>query len=291
MTAVSPPIVDAHHHLWDPDIADYPWMTGDHLVLSRPYGTADLEPHLRATGVTATIVVEARTELDETTNLLETAARTGWIAGVVGWVDLTEARVSETIGEILERPDGGKLVGIRHPVHDEPDPEWLLRDDVTRGLAAVEQAGLSYDLLVKPRELPAATEVARRFPGLRLVVDHMAKPPIATGQTEPWASLMSEIARLPNVTCKVSGLVTEASWTSWTPDDLRPYVVGVVEMFGPERLMFGSDWPVCTLAAAYEEVIRVTVETLTQVAGDRIDAILGLNAITTYLGDKEPSSI
>ncbi|MGC2241207.1 MAG: amidohydrolase family protein, partial [Acidimicrobiia bacterium] len=229
MRAVSPPIVDAHHHLWDPEIADYPWMTGDHLALSRPYGTADLEPHLRATGVTATIVVQARTELDETANLLETAAQTSWIAGVVGWVDLTEARVSETIGEILERLDGDKLVGIRHPVHDEPDPEWLLRDEVARGLAAVEQAGLPYDLLVRSRELPAATEVARRFPGLRFVVDHMAKPPIETGQTEPWVSLMSEIAKLPNVTCKVSGLVTEASWTSWTLDDLRPYVGTVVE--------------------------------------------------------------
>ena len=177
------------------------------------------------------------------------------------------------LAELGESPH---LVGIRHQAHDEPDPAWLLRDDVLRGLAAVRDAGLAYDLLVRPRELPAALEVARRLPGLRLVIDHAAKPPVASGELEPWRTLMAPFAGLEQVSCKVSGLVTEADRERWTPDDLVPYVTYLVEWFGEGRLLFGSDWPVCLLAATYDEVVAACEHAL----GDL--APLGANAERVY---------
>ena len=275
-------IIDAHHHFWDTKTAEYPWMTGPYGPLRRAYGPADLSPLLDATGVTATVVVQARQDLDETYCLLETAAATPWVAGVVGWVDLTRPDVAETLAGIREGRHGDRLVGIRHQVHDEPHPEWLLRDDVMRGLSAVAEAGLAYDLLVRVRELPAATEVARRLPQLRLVLDHLAKPPVSTLEMEPWMSAISPIAGLTNVVCKVSGLVTEADWTSWEPADLEPYLETAVELFGPERLVWGSDWPVSTLAADYHEVYGITTEILALLVGDDIGWIRGESAIATY---------
>ncbi len=275
-------VVDAHQHFWDPGVADYPWMTGNYERLRRPYGPTDLAPLLDATGVSGTVVVQARQEVDETVSLLETAAATEWVLGVVGWVDLTTPDVPETIDEILNGPGGRRLVGIRHLVHDEPDPDWLLRDDVMRGLTAVARAGLTYDLLVRTRELPAAVEVAEQLPELRLVVDHLAKPPVSTRQVESWASAVGQIARLPNVTCKVSGLVTEADWSSWTAGDLTPYIAGAVDLFGVDRLMWGSDWPVCTLAASYSGVHDVYVRILSDLVGDDLDRVLGGCAIETY---------
>jgi L-fuconolactonase len=275
-------VIDSHHHFWDPATADYPWMTGDYEALKRPFGPSELAPILESNGVTATVVVQARQELGETHSLLATASETSWIGGVVGWVDLVDVGVSETIAELLEGSYGSKLVGIRHLVHDEADPEWLLRDEVLRGLSAVAEAGLVYDLLVRTRELPAAIEVARRLPGLRFVLDHLAKPRIAARETVPWSSAISEIAKAQNVTCKVSGLVTEADWTSWGRRDLAPYIETAVELFAPDRLMFGSDWPVCTLAASYTEVFDATVDILTEKAGADIAPILGACAIETY---------
>ena len=279
-------VIDAHHHFWDPETADYPWMTGVYQQLRRAYRPSDLAPLLENNGVTATIVVQARHELDETHSLLELAATTPWVAGVVGWVDLTSPDVAETIAGIRDGDHGDRLVGIRHLVHDEPDPEWLLRDDVLGGLEAVAEAGLVYDLLVRTRELPAATEVARRLPGLRLVLDHLAKPSISTRQIEPWASAIGEIAGLPNVTCKVSGLITEADWSAWRPAELAPYIGTALEFFGADRLMWGSDWPVCTLAARYSEVFEVTPEILSDLVGDELGWILGGCAAATY--DLEP---
>ena len=282
MRTMAAVVIDAHHHFWDPRIAAYPWMTGSYEPLRKPYGPSDLAPLLEEVGVTVTIAVQARQELDETLFLLEMANRTSWVAGVVGWVDVTRADVAETIARIREGEHGNRLVGIRHLVHDEPDPEWLLRDDVLRGLSAVAEAGLVYDLLVRARELPAATEVAHRLPGLRFVLDHLAKPPISTHQIEPWASAVGEIASLPNVTCKVSGLVTEADWSSWRLADLTPYIAKAVELFGADRLMWGSDWPVCTLAATYSKVFETVVEVLTPLVGDDLESILGGCAASTY---------
>jgi L-fuconolactonase len=263
-------------------------MTGVYEALNRRQGPSDLSPLMEEAGVTATVVVQARQELDETHLLLETAFQTEWIAGVVGWVDLTNGNVSETIAELRQGPNGSKLVGLRHLVQDEPDPEWLLRDDVVGGLAAVAEAGLAYDLLVKTRGLPAAVDVARRLPDLRFVLDHLGKPPIASRQFEPWATHVGELAVLPNVTCKISGLVTEADWMSWTPADLAPYVRTVVDLFGPDRLMFGSDWPVCTLAAGYSEVFTTTADILTDIVGDDLAQVFGQCAIETYRLDLPP---
>jgi L-fuconolactonase len=281
MTATATAIIDAHHHFWDPETAEYPWMTGTYQRLQRAFGPEDLFPLLDATGVTATVVVQARQELDETRSLLETATVTPWVSGVVGWVDLTGPDVAETLARIREG-QGDRLVGLRHLVHDEADPEWLLRDDVVRGLSALADAGLTFDLLVRSRELPAAIEVARRLPQLRFVLDHLAKPPIATRHLEPWLSAISPIAALPNVVCKVSGLVTEADWSSWTPTDLEPYLKAAVELFGVDRLMWGSDWPVSTLAAEYQVVHEVTTEILTGLVGDDLGWILGGSAVRTY---------
>jgi len=251
-------IVDAHHHLWDPASADYPWMTDEVAPIRRRFAPEDLAPLLLARGVDATVVVQARASLDETHELLATSAAVPWLAGVVGWVDLTDPAV----GDVLAELGGGPLVGVRHQVHDEPDPAWLLRDDVGRGLRAVEQAGLAYDLLVRTRELPAAVETARRFPGLRFVVDHLAKPPLRTGDTDAWAEGLSSLAALPNVCCKLSGLVTEASWDHWRADELVPYLRRALDWFGPERSLFGSDWPVCLLAASYDEVVDLALAAL-----------------------------
>jgi len=251
-----PARVDAHHHFWDPTRAEYPWLTPDLAAIDRAFGPEDLEPLLAASGIGSTVVVQARHSMDETRELLEIAATSPFVSGVVGWVDLTDPAVGTTLDALREGAGGSRLVGIRHQVHDEPDPEWLLRADVRRGLRAVADAGLAYDLLVRPRELPAALEIVRAFPDLRFVVDHLAKPPIREGELEPWASLMSRFEPLDNATCKVSGLVTEGDWHAWAVDDLAPFVRHAIGVFGPTRLMFGSDWPVCLLAASYERVVE-----------------------------------
>jgi L-fuconolactonase len=207
------------------------------------------------------------------------------VVGVVGWVDLTTPKVGETLMELGSLPAGDRLVGIRHQVHDESDPDWLLRPEVLRGLSAVADAGLAYDLLVRSRELPAALTVAQRLPGLRLVLDHIAKPPIRTGEIEPWASLLAGFRSVENVTCKVSGLVTEANWCGWKPDDFTPYVSKALDVFGPHRLMFGSDWPVSLLAATYLEVLETTVDVLRTLIGTDLNSILGQCATRAYALD------
>lgn len=275
-------VIDAHHHLWDPARADYPWLSGDYAPIRRHFGAEDLAPHLLATGVDRTILVQTRSSLSETQEFLATAAAAPFIGGVIGWVDLTDRAVAATIAELQAGPLGARLVGIRHQVHDEADPEWLLRTDVRRGLAAVAAAGLVYDLLVRPRELPAALTVARAMPDTRFVLDHLAKPPIASAELEPWAELLAEFGSLEHVAVKVSGLVTEADWRAWTVDDLRPYVEHALGVFGPHRLMFGSDWPVCLVAASYEDVVSATRALTAELAPAEREAIFGTTAARVY---------
>lgn len=274
-------MIDAHQHFWDP-VDGYPWMTGPFAPLRRPFRPPDLRPELELCGIDATVLVQSRNDIAETNQLLTMALETPWIAGVVGWVDLIDPAVFDTIASIRAAPGGRYLVGMRHLVHDEADPDWLLRSDVHRGLQAVEEAGLAFDLLVRSRELPAALEVARRFPGLRLVVDHLAKPSIRTGEIELWASLVGGFRHLDNVVCKVSGLATEADWASWQPQDLRPYVAEALEVFGSDRLMFGSDWPVCLLAATYEQVFQTAIEIMRDLTGKEPSAALSDCAVRTY---------
>ena len=275
-------IVDAHQHFWDPRRAAYPWMTDDVAAIHRPFGPADFEPELRANGVDGTIVVQARSSVEETRDLLELATRTPFVRGVVGWVDLTDPGITAVVAGLRAGTGGARLAGIRHQVHDEADPGWLDRDDVRRGIRAVGDAGLAYDLLVRPRELPAATRLVRDLPGVRFVVDHLAKPSIRGGQFEPWATDLARLAAAPNAWCKVSGLVTEADWHAWRPADLRPYVVHALGAFGPARLLFGSDWPVCLLAASYRDVLEAVRECLDGLDERELGAVLGANAIDVY---------
>jgi L-fuconolactonase len=266
---VTDPIVDAHHHVWDLSVRDQDWITGPDLApLRRDFGVPDLEPQARPLGVQATVLVQTITVAEETPEFLALVAESALIAGVVGWTDLTRPDVAEALAALRELPGGRYLAGIRHQVQGEPDPEWLVRPDVRRGLAAVAEAGLVYDLVVLPHQLPACVKAAADHPGLTFVLDHLGKPPIASGELEPWASHVRALAALPNTVCKLSGMVTEADWRAWTVEDLRPYADTVLDAFGPERLMFGSDWPVCTLAASYAEVTR---------AADALTATLGAN--------------
>jgi L-fucono-1,5-lactonase len=276
--------VDAHHHLWDPARRAYPWMDESVAAIRRPFGVADLDAAAGPEAFEATIAVQAVSSVEETEELLDAAAVPGRVAGVVGWVDLADPEVAATLAGLRARPGGRALVGVRHQVHDEPDPDWLLRDRVLDGLAAVAAAGLVYDLLVRERELPAARAVAQRLPELTLVVDHLAKPRIREAAMDPWAGELAALARHPNVACKVSGLVTEADWDAWTPTQLVPYVGHAVDVFGPERLLFGSDWPVCLLAAGYAEVVAAATEALGRAGlgpAER-EAVLGANARRLY---------
>ena len=259
--------IDAHHHLWDHEL---PWMADPALAPLRRAFTAD-DLAAAARGIDRTIAVQAVSDADETAALL--AVDSPLIAGVVGWVDLTAPAVAFP---------GGKLVGIRHQVQDEPDPEWLCRDDVRRGLRAVSDAGLVYDLLTLPHQLPAAIATVRALPELQFVVDYLSKPPIAGGELEPWATQMRELAAFEHVACKLSGMVTEADWASWAVDDLRPYFEVVLEAFGPSRLLFGSDWPVCTLAASYEQVLAAAEALTAELSTDERAKIFGSNARRIY---------
>ncbi len=275
-------MIDAHHHFWDPASADYPWMTGEFEPVRRRFGPEDLQPLLRACGVGRTVLVQTRASLDESAEFLRIASRTEFIAGVVAWIDLTATDVPDQLRTLRSAPGGGRLVGIRHQVHDEPDPGWLLRVDVRRGLRAVEAEGLVYDLLVRTRELPAAHEIARDFPGLRLVVDHLAKPPLRTRELGPWRDAMAPLAACPNVVCKLSGLITEADWRTWRPDDLGDCVRSAVAWFGEDRLLFGSDWPVCLLAGTYADVLAALRHALADLPPEAHGKVFGANAARVY---------
>ncbi|SDM33759.1 L-fuconolactonase [Streptomyces sp. cf386] len=259
-------LVDAHHHVWDLSVRDQDWITEDSPI-RRNFTVDDLAPEADAAGVDRTVLVQTITDAEETPEFLALAAEHDLIAGVVGWTDLTRPDVAEELARLRELPGGRYLKGIRHQVQGEPDPEWLLRADVRRGLSAVAEAGLVYDLVVLPHQLPACVKAAADHPDLTFVLDHLGKPPIASGEREPWETGVRALAAVSNTVCKLSGMVTEADLASWTVDDLRPYADVVLDAFGPERLMFGSDWPVCTVAATYGQVVG-TAEQLTAALSD-----------------------
>ncbi|MFF1685642.1 MULTISPECIES: amidohydrolase family protein [unclassified Streptomyces] len=278
-----PVTVDAHHHVWDLSVRDQDWITGEQLApIRRSFTLDDLAPLARESGVTATVLVQTVAVEEETPEFLALAHDSELVAGVVGWADLTRPDIADTLARLAELPGGRHLKGIRHQVQGEPDPEWLLRADVRRGLAAVADAGLVYDLVVLPHQLPACARVAAGLPGLTFVLDHCGKPPIASGATEPWTGGVRALAALPNTVCKLSGLVTEADWATWTPGALRPYAATVLEAFGPDRVMFGSDWPVCTLAATYEQVLESAQELTGSLTAPERDAVFGGTATRVY---------
>jgi L-fuconolactonase len=253
---MSLPIIDAHHHFWDPEDGDYAWLSGPYAPIRKIFSPLDLKGDLVSAGVEGTVLVQTWSSLAETRRFLALTEKTDFILGVVGWVDLTDPEVGSVLADLRRGPGGARLVGIRHQVHDEPDPEWLNRPDVRRGLAAVADLGLVFDLLVRPRELPAAFKTVSAFPDLRFAIDHIAKPDIAGGRFEPWATGLHPFGtERKHVWCKLSGMVTEADWGTWRPEDLRPYVAEVLRIFGADRCLFGSDWPVCLVAGDYGRVL------------------------------------
>ncbi|MGD8486462.1 MAG: amidohydrolase family protein [Chloroflexota bacterium] len=279
---LSRPVIDAHHHFWDPAVREYPALAGARAPLRRRFGPDDLRPELELEGMTGTVLMQALPQVEETVDLLATATTVPFVDGVVGWVDLTAPDVSERIAALRSGPGGELLVGVRHPVCDEADPRWLCRDDVRRGLEAVAAAGLAFDLHLRTRELPAAHETCAALPQLRFVLDHLASPPIASGDLSAWGSALLVLAERPNVSAKLSGLVTEADWRTWSIDDLRHPVELAVDAFGPHRLMIGSDWPTCLLAGAYVDAIDPMRYLLADLPEHQQDEVRGGTAVHVY---------
>jgi L-fuconolactonase len=275
--------VDAHHHLWDLTVRPQPWIDPDDMAaIHRSFDPQDLVAVTGRAGIGRTVVVEAASLIAETEELLATAAAEPLISGVVGYVDLTAPDVGDHIDRLRAGVGGDRLVGIRSPVQAEPDPRWLEHDDVIAGLKAVSARDLVYDLLVLPHQIDAAIEAAMRVPDGRFVVDHLAKPAIVDRRWEPWASAIAALAAFENVSCKLSGMVTEADWRGWSVGDLRPYADHVIATFGPDRMLFGTDWPVCTLAASYEEVVSVAEQLVADLSDAERDAVFGANATRIY---------
>lgn len=275
--------VDAHHHVWDLARREYHWLAHEELApIRRTFTLDELAPLAAPHEIGRSVLVQTISGTDETAEFLGLAAGGGLVAGVVGWVDLTAPDVADGIAALRSGPGGESLVGIRHGVQSEPDPEWLVRPDVLRGLAAVADAGLVYDLLTLPPQLPAALRTVVDLPELRFVVDHLSKPPIASGELEPWETRIRAIAANENVACKLSGMVTEADPQRWSVADLRPYAEVVLDAFGPDRVMFGSDWPVCTLAASYERVVAAAEELTVGLSPAERDAVFGATARRVY---------
>lgn len=242
--------IDSHQHFWRYAPDQYPWIQPN-WPLRRDFLPAELEPLLASARLDGCIAVQARQSLEESRWLLELAEESPIIKGVVGWVDLRSLEVSKQLETFAPHP---KFVGVRHVVQDEPDDNFLLGAEFQRGLASLKSFGLTYDLLLFPRHLPAAIKLVETFPDQPFVLDHLAKPHIKDGRLDPWREHIEMLASFPNCCCKVSGLVTEADWTNWRPADFAPYLDVVVNSFGVDRLMYGSDWPVCLLAGNYERV-------------------------------------
>jgi L-fuconolactonase len=270
-------IVDSHFHLWRYDVREFDWITDEMSRIRRDHLAADVEAEYWAYGVSVGVAVQARQSLEETRFLLEQKRASSRIWGVVGWLDLRSDRLAADLDEL-----GPSLCGVRHIVQAEPDDEFLLRPDFQRGIAELRRHDLAYDILIYPKHLGVTQRFVRSHPDQRFVVDHLAKPFIKDQKLEPWASDLRALAQYPNVSAKLSGLVTEADWSRWRPEDLRPYLDVALEAFGPKRLMFGSDWPVCLVAASYDQVLGVVRDFVGTLSEDEQAAILGANAIDFY---------
>ncbi|HET6974089.1 MAG TPA: amidohydrolase family protein [Pyrinomonadaceae bacterium] len=265
-------MIDAHQHFWQPRRFDYPWMSEDLGVLYRDYLPADLAPILQQNHITKTVLVQASNSIAESHWLLELAESNDFIAGVVGWVDLTNPEI----------PAHPKFKGVRHLVESEPNDDWLVQPRILSGLQKLSAHGLSYDLLVHTRHLKHVPLVAESCLDLKLVIDHLAKPPIARNEIDEWSRAIKPLARYRNIHCKLSGLVTEANWDSWRVDHLRPYVDCALESFGTDRMMFGSDYPVCLLAASYDRVLDGFLEILKALSDADREKIFANNAAKFY---------
>ena len=271
--------LDAHQHFWKYSPEEYGWINDKMAALRRDFLPQDLQPLLASEGFDGSIAVQARQSLDETRWLLELAAHNDIVKGVVGWVDLRSPDLSAQLHHFAQNP---KLVGVRHVVQDEPDDDFMLHSDFRRGIAQLREFDLAYDILIYPRQLPAAIKLIREFPNQRFVLDHIAKPLIAEGRIAPWDRDIRELAKSDNICCKLSGMVTEARWHQWTPDDLRPYLDVVLDTFSPARLMIGSDWPVCTASASYSRTMEPVRDYIGRLTPNEQLSILGENCARFY---------
>ncbi len=271
--------IDAHHHLWRYSKEDYGWITGDMAPIARNFLPQDLQQVLTASGIQGSVAVQARQSLAETESLLTFAEEFPIIRGVVGWAPIA----SPEFPQVLERfHHFQKLKGFRHVVQDEPDDAFLLRPDFNAGIAQFKRYSLVYDILIFERQLPAAISFVDRHPSQVFVLDHIAKPRIRDRVLEPWRTNIRELSRRQNVFCKLSGMITEANWTEWSFPELLPYFETVLDAFGPKRLMAGSDWPVCLLAATYQTWFSTLREFISKLSGAEQDMILGGVATEVY---------
>jgi L-fuconolactonase len=271
--------IDTHQHFWQYNQQDYGWMLPGMEILKKDHLPDDLRPLLQLIGFDGTVAVQARQVLEETEWLLELADHHSIIKGVVGWVDLRSPKLRAQLERFGPHP---KLCGVRHVVHDEPDDQFMLREAFVRGIKVLAEFNLTYDLLLFPEHLPVACELVEKFPNQPFVLDHIAKPYIRDGQVSPWDEDVRQLAAFPNVYCKVSGMVTEADWQAWQPADFRLYLDIILEAFGPKRLMLGSDWPVCTVAGTYTEVMQLGLNFIDQLSETEQGDILGNNAVHFY---------
>jgi len=278
MPADQPLRLDAHQHFWKYDETQYPWIPKG-SPLHRDWLPRDLAAEQAKAGLHGSIAVQARQTIEESRWLLNLSDESSLIHGVVGWVDLRSEKVERDLADLVRHP---KFVGVRHVVQDEPEDDFMLQPAFLRGIEALRQFGLVYDLLIYPRQLAATIELVQTFPEQPFVLDHIAKPLIKAGTLDPWREQIRELAKAPNVTCKISGMVTEADHQRWRPEDLRPYLDTVFEAFGTDRLMFGSDWPVCLLAASYQQVTNHIEDYTSSLPQSAREAIFGLNAARTY---------
>ncbi|MGC2402008.1 MAG: amidohydrolase family protein [Acidobacteriaceae bacterium] len=271
--------LDSHQHFWHYDPQELAWITEGMEALKGDFLPKDLEPLLAAIHFDGCIAVQARQNLEETRWLLELAGQHSFIKGVVGWVDLRSENLREQLETFTAHP---KLAGVRHVLHDEPDDRFMLLPEFRRGIAQLKEFGLAYDLLLFPKHLPFAVQLVEEFPEQRFVLDHIAKPRIAEGLISPWQGDLQRLAKFPNVYCKLSGMVTEAKWKQWRPDDFHRYLDVVFEAFGAQRLMIGSDWPVCTLSREYQPVMQIVTDYLKKLSAELQAAVLGENCLRFY---------
>jgi L-fuconolactonase len=274
------PTIDAHQHFWERGRYKYEWLDAPALKpISGHFLPEDLLPLRKKAGVDRTVFVQTQHDLSENRWVLDLAGKHEWIAGVVGWIDLRSVHCEEQLLEFRSHP---KFVGVRHITQDEPDDDWIVNDSVLWGLKVLEKHRVPFDLLFYVKHLKHATTLARKLPELKMVIDHLAKPRIKDHVLEPWKEAFLAASKFPNVFCKLSGLVTEADWKAWTVADLRPYVHLALEAFGPDRCMFGSDWPVSALAAPYERVHGALLEALGPLPAEDLEKIMGGTAIRFY---------
>ena len=271
--------IDTHQHFWKYSKEEYPWIGEGMEVLARYRLPADLNPILKENGIDGTIAVQARQVVEETEALLAMAEEYDFIRGVVGWVDLRNPNVEAQLERFKDRK---KLVGVRHVVQDESDDNFVLRDDFTRGIGKLKAYGLVYDILIFPHQLEAAIELVNRFPEQVFILDHIAKPYIKDKKMSPWDSDIKKLASFKNVSCKISGMVTEADWHNWNVEDFKPYMEVVLEAFGAKRLTIGSDWPVCTLAGEYGSVVSIAADFIAQLSDNEQKAIWEENPKRIY---------